>query len=204
MSENPRSFYTERIPAQFNRALERQEARGEDGRALLEDMRAVDGTLKVVVEGEDGGVFYLNIRGGRMAAGETAAHPPFLTLVHDQEAFPRLRDEAGESALGFLGGLAGLAGDMKLTRARLANLAGLEGAMRFTLTGTGGFSLLTHFGPGEPPEEAACSIAVDADAYRQLRSGELNPQDAFLGGHIRVDGDMQMAMQLALAALSPD
>jgi len=45
---------------------------------------------------------------------------------------------------------------------------------------------------------------VERSAYADLRSGRLNPQDAFLTGQIQVEGDLQLAMQLALAAVSPD
>ena len=199
----PQSFYTERIPAQFNKALDEQAALGEEGAALLADM-SITATLRVIVEGDQGGTFFLNLAEGRMAAGDDAAQPPFLTVVHDMQAFEVLEREAGDSALGFLGGLAGLAGEIKLTKTRIDNLAGLSGALRFELTGEGGFSLLTHFGADPIPEEPDCKISVEAEAYRQLQSGELNPQDAFMGGKINVEGDMQMAMQLALAALSPD
>ncbi|MGH0037612.1 MAG: SCP2 sterol-binding domain-containing protein [Myxococcota bacterium] len=200
----PRAFYTERIPAQFNRALDEQAGAGEQGAKLLEDMRAVNATLKVVVEAEDGGHFYLNVDNGRMEAGDRPARPPFLTLVHDAAAFERLEQEAGDSALGFLGGLAGMAGDIRLTRSRLANLENIQGSVGFEMVGDGGFSLVTHFGEGEPPSEPQCRISVQSEAYARLKSGELNPQDAFMGGQIDVEGDVQIAMQLALAILSPD
>ena len=41
-------------------------------------------------------------------------------------------------------------------------------------------------------------------SVRRLRSGALDPQTAFLNHQIVVEGDMQTAMQLALAAISPD
>jgi putative sterol carrier protein len=53
-----------------------------------------------------------------------------------------------------------------------------------------------------PPADTA--IRVDTEAYRELRAGKLDPQEAFLAGKIAVEGDMQKAMQLALAVLSPD
>ena len=60
------------------------------------------------------------------------------------------------------------------------------------------------FGSEPIADEPNCSISIDAEAYQKLRSGELNPQDAFMGGQINIEGDMQMAMQLALALMSPD
>ncbi len=72
------------------------------------------------------------------------------------------------------------------------------------MVGDGGFDLIAHFGEGEPAAEPATTITVEMAAYRQLQSGELNPQDAFLGGEIQVEGDMQAAMQLALTMMGPD
>ena len=131
----PASFYGERIPAQFNRALERQEARGEAGRRVYEAMCAVDATIRVDVEGAGGGTFYLNIRAGRMSADPRAAHAPFLTLLQDRRAFDRLASEAGDSALALLGGLAGIAGELSLTRARVERLRAVDGLVRFEVTG---------------------------------------------------------------------
>jgi len=200
----PASFYGERIPAQFNRALDRQEARGEAGRRLYEAMRAVDATIRVDVGGAGGGTFYLNIRAGRMSAEPRAAHAPFLTLIQDRRAFDRLAREAGDSALALLGGLAGIAGEIALTRARVENLRAVDGLVRFEVTGEDGFALGTHFGAAPVPAEPKARIRVDAAVYRELRSGALDPQLAFMNEQIVVEGDMRAAMQLALAAVAPD
>jgi hypothetical protein len=200
----PQSFYGERIPAQFNRALDHQQALGDAGRRVYDAMRAVDATIRVDVEGEGGGAFFLNIRAGRMSAGDGAAHPPFLTLIQDRRAFERLSREAGDSALALLGGLSGLAGEMKLTRARIENLCDVNGLVSFEVTGDDGFALRTHFGPDPVPAEPKTTITVDAQAYRDLRSGALDAQSAFMNQQILVEGDMQTAMQLALAAIAPD
>jgi SCP-2 sterol transfer family protein len=200
----PQSFYGDRIPAQFNRALERQRSLGEPGRRRYEAMRAVDATIRVEVEGPGGGTFFLNIRGGRMSAEATAAHAPFLTLIQDRRAFDRVSSEAGDSALALLGGLSGIAGELVLTRARVENLRAVDGLIRFEVTGEGGFVLGTHFGTAPVPTEPKTRISVDAESYRDLRSGALDPQSAFMNHQIRVEGDMSAAMQLALAAVAPD
>lgn len=200
----PQAFYTELLPARWNRALREQERAVEAAQRVLDGMRAVSATIRVEVEGEGGGTFYLNVHDGRMEPGDAPAQEPFLTLLQDRPGFQRLAAEAGDSPMAFLGGLSGLAGEMKLTQARLENLQGVRGCVRFEVTGPGGFALRTHFGAGPVPEADDTSITVDPDAYRKLRSGELEPQDAFMTGQIAVDGDMQLAMQIALAALAPD
>jgi len=164
----------------------------------------VDATIRVEIRGDGGGTFFLNFAGGLVSPGDAPAHPPVLTLVQERASFDRFAAEVGGSALGFLGALSGLAQDMRLTRARIDLLAGLAGSVRFEVRGDGGFALLTHFGARPPGTEPTTSIAVDRSAYRALRAGELNPQDAFLTGQIQVEGDLQLAMQLALAAMAPD
>ena len=203
-SATPERFYGERIPAQFNRALDGQQSLGEPGRRVYEAMRAVDATIRVDVEGPGGGTFFLNIREGRMRAEPTAAQAPFLTLIQDRRAFDRVSREAGDSALALLGGLSGIAGELKLTRARVQNLLRVDGLIRFEVTGDDGFAITTHFGTAPVPAEAKTRISVDSAVYRDLRTGVLDPQSAFMNQQIRVEGDMQAAMQLALAAVSTD
>lgn len=197
----PRAFFTERLPEQFNHALSKQEQAVAAAQKTLDGMRAVDATLRVIVDGE---AFHLDVEKGRMKSSAVPAHPPVLTLVLDRAAFGRVVAEAGDSAMGFLGGLSGLAGEMKLTKSRLENLRGVSGALRFQVDGADGFALTTHFGPGPLPEAPDTTLTVDTETYRELRAGSLDPQNAFMGGKIRVAGNMQLAMQLALAALSPD
>ena len=46
-------------------------------------------------------------------------------------------------------------------------------------------------------------LLSESDEAR-LRSGELDPQDAFLAGSIPIEGDEGLAIGLALAAMSPE
>ena len=65
-----------------------------------------------------------------------------------------------------------------------------------------GLSLILGCGAGEPREEPDCTLEVDGAVYEQLRSGAMDPQDAFMSGAVDLAGDLQMAMQLALAVMS--
>lgn len=202
----PEVFFRERFPAQMNRQLaEQQEALAAAQRAL-DGMRGVHASLRFDVLGPGGGTWYVNLAEGRATAGATPVHPPFLSIVLERADFEPLWREAGDNVLGFLGGVSGMGAPIKLTRSRVEQIGAVKGALLFELTGAGGFRLVAYLG-GEPPAEEtppATAIRVDAQAYRELRSGALQPQDAFLAGKIQVEGDMQLAMQLALAVLSPD
>jgi len=206
VSDVARAFYGEELPTQFNRLLDREIAsRGPDD-ALCRGLRAVDETLAVRIEqpDDDARDFFLNISAGRMSAGTRPARPPFLTLVHDAGALPALRAEAGDSAPGFLAGMAGLGGEMRLTRQRVEALKEIEGSIRLSLLGGDGFSLLGHFGAGPIPAQPDCALVVSEDVYRELRAARIDAQEAFMSGGIDVEGDLQIAMRLAVAVLSAD
>lgn len=196
----PQRFYRKELPGQFNRALDAQRALGEAGRRVYDAMRAANATIRVDVEGEGGGTFFLNIEAGRMSAGSEAAHPPFLTLLQDRRGFERMAGEAGDSAPALLGGLAGVGGELRLTRARIERLRALESLVLFEVTGDAGFALRSHFGSAPPPAAPSVSIRLDEQAYRELRSGALDAQTAFLEHRIQVTGNLETAFELALAA----
>ncbi len=200
---DPEVFYRERIPAQWNRRLDEQEQLGQEGREVFDGMKTVNATIRVDILDSDSS-YFLNISDGCMMAGEEAAHPPFLTLRQDRVAYERIAVEPGDSAMAMLGGLSCLAGGMRLTQRRVDNLADVQGLLKLVIRVDNGFELLTHFGTGPIPNKPAASITVDEQAYRELRSGALNPEEAFMDGRIAIEGDLQVAMQLALAAISPD
>jgi hypothetical protein len=206
MSEppDPRTFFCERFPAQLNRVLAEQEQAAAAAQRALEEMRAVEASIGLEVRGPGGGTWFVDVERGRSRAVDRPAHPPFLHIAIERAHFEPLWREAGDNVLGFLGGVSGMGAPIKLTRSRVEQIAALRGTLGFELTGEGGFRLLASLGGGEPSEPPQTSIRVDAEAYRELRRGALAPQDAFLAGKIAVDGDMQLAMQLALAILSPE
>jgi hypothetical protein len=201
---DPKTFFTERFPSQLNQLLAEQEHAAAAAQRALEGMRAVDASIGFEVRGAGGGRWFVDIAGGRSRPADAPAHPPFLHVAIERSDFERLWREAGDNVLGFLGGVSGMGAPIKLTRARVEQIAAAAGTLGFELVGEGGFRLLAQLGAGEPVEPPQTTIRVDTQAYRELRSGALAPQDAFLAGKIQVEGDMQLAMQLALAVLSPD
>ena len=208
LAEQARIFYRERVPEQFNRTLESQrEATRQDIEAagLLEEMEAVRTSIVVEVgDGESIDRHVFDIERGLMRAVETPAYEPFLILSHRLDDFENIRRECGHSLLGFLGALAGLPGEMRITSQRVRSLRELRGSLAFERVGSDGFTLYASFGIEAPESEPRTTIRLDDKVYGALRSGELDPQDAFMEGQIDIEGDMEMAIGLALAALSPD
>jgi hypothetical protein len=200
---DPRTYYTESIPAAFNRTLELQSKQSPEERRVYEDMIGVHASIHVEVRSAKSQHFYLNITAGRMAPGDAPSHEPFLTVILDRESVERVAQETGDSLTALLGALAGLDTDMKLTGKRVRDLAEVAGVIRFEVTGDAGFSVLTGLGAAARDEPDA-TIRMSVESYRELREGKLDLQSAFLDDAIHAEGDMQKVMQLAFAAVAPD
>ncbi|MBW2274679.1 MAG: SCP2 sterol-binding domain-containing protein [Deltaproteobacteria bacterium] len=207
---DPKRFYGERVPAQFNRTLEAQRRQseeageGSDAASVLHAMTAVNASILVVIREQGEERYALDVERGVMSPAAAPGREPFMTLVHDLESFRVLERESGDSILAFLGAIAGLGDEMRLTTRRVENLCAIAGTIRFERSGEDAFSLLAHFGFTPLAESPAATISLDAATYGELERGELEPQDAFLSGRVEVGGDLQVAIQLALAALAPD
>jgi hypothetical protein len=201
---DPRVFYTKTIPEDFNRSLDAQAALGESGRRVHEAMCALSATIRVDLVGDAAATVYLNIENGRMQAGDRPSHAPFARIVQDDTALRRLARETGGSLTALLGALAGLGGEMKLTRKRMLDLEAVDGLIHFEVAGDDGFVLLSHFGTGEMPATPDALIRMDEASYADMRAGRVDPQTAFLDDSIRTEGDMQKIMQVAFALVAPD
>lgn len=211
MSDRIADFYRHRVPVQYNATLEAQRAAAIDdpgAKALLGEMEAVRTSIVALVGDE---TFAYDVERGVMKGVTAPGRPPFLVLRHAREDFDALRTECGDSLLGFLGALAGLGDEMKITAQRVRSLRELAGGLRLVREGDGGFVLEAWFGvepdtsaPANGLPEPAATLRLDAVTYAQLRGGELDPQDAFLAGSIPIEGDEGLAIGLALAAMSPE
>lgn len=206
--EAQHSFYRDRVPEQFNAALSRQTESAEidpDAKRLLEEMRAVRTSVRVEVSWEgDPLIHRLDIDDGVMRPVDSALRSTFLILQHDLDQFPNLSQQCGASVLGFLGSMTGLGADMKLTSRRVRSLRELKGSLFFEVRGEEGFCLTASFGLDKGTAEPSAAIRMQPEIFDALRSGELDAQDAFFDEKIEVEGDMEIAIGIALAALSAD
>ena len=79
---------------------------------------------------------------------------------------------------------------------------GFEGTAKFVVEEEGAI-LIDEAGAREATgaEEAEVTMTADAETFRSILDGALNPTSAFMSGQLKVDGDMGAAMKLG-AALS--
>jgi hypothetical protein len=200
-------FYRERVPEQLNGALAAQRrlaSQDAEAARILEEMQAVRSSIVVEIE-EDGGLerFVYDIEGGEARLVDTPGRAAFLSLRHTSEDFEALRRECGDSLLGFLGSLVGLGDELRLTAGLVRRLHELEGVLTLDRSGADGFRLKACFGRDTAEPTARATIRIDEANWRALRSGDLDPQEAFWSERIEVTGDEGLAIGLALAAMAP-
>lgn len=75
---------------------------------------------------------------------------------------------------------------------------GFDGTAKFVIEGEGSI-MLDSDGARAGDEDAEVTMSADADTFRSILDGSLNPTAAFMGGRLAVDGDMGAAMRLAPA-----
>ncbi len=72
---------------------------------------------------------------------------------------------------------------------------GFDGTAKFVIEDEGSI-MLDESGARAGDEDADVTLSADADTFQAILAGDLNPTAAFMGGRLKVDGDMGMAMKL--------
>ena len=75
-----------------------------------------------------------------------------------------------------------------------------DGSVKFVVEDEGSI-MLDEAGVREGDGDADCTMKADAETFRGILDGDVNPTAAFMSGKLTVDGDMGQAMKLG-AALS--
>ncbi len=189
----PARFFTDWLPREFGSEF------GAGKRA------ASDITVAVDLEGDGGGQWVLDVRGGTLsvrAAGDSGPAPmvQLWQSVQDWRALAVGEDGANvdlappqASALDVL----------FVDPASRQILSAVKGTVRFEVTGYNGrtWGMLVKFGtqPGKTEQDA--TITVDAGTYADILARKLAPPEAYFSGKISLRGDTSLAMQLAMAML---
>lgn len=72
---------------------------------------------------------------------------------------------------------------------------GFDGTAKFVI-GDEGSIIVDSAGVRAGDDDADVTLTADADTFREILDGELDPTAAFMGGRLTVDGDMGLAMKL--------
>lgn len=77
---------------------------------------------------------------------------------------------------------------------------GFDGSAKFLIEGEGAI-VIDGAGvrAGSEADETDVTMSADAETFQEILAGELNPTTAFMGGRLKVDGDMGAAMKLGSA-----
>ena len=75
---------------------------------------------------------------------------------------------------------------------------GFDGVAKFVFQGEGAI-MVDSDGVRAGDEPADVTLTADADVFRAMLEGELNPTTAFMTGRLTIDGSMGLAMQLGAA-----
>lgn len=83
-----------------------------------------------------------------------------------------------------------------------SSLAGIEGSVLWVIEGPGGGKYAMIFSGGElkvvegDKPDATATVTVDMQTWKELMTGETNPQAAFMAGKVQISGDMSLLMQI--------
>lgn len=72
---------------------------------------------------------------------------------------------------------------------------GFDGSAKFQIEGEGGI-IIDSDGVRAGDDAADVTLSADADTFKAILAGELNPTTAFMTQKLSVEGDMGVAMRL--------
>jgi hypothetical protein len=189
---DPARFFTEWLPREFLSEF------GPGKRS------AADITVAVRLEGDGGGHWILEVKGGRMAPrpADAIGPEPLVSMrqsVRDWRALAVGEDGSIDLAPAHASPLDVLFVDPASRQIMQA----VKGTIRFEVTGYSGRTwwMVVKFGPQPEAAQPDATISVDVDTYAAMLARKLGPPEAYFSGKIRLAGDTALAMQLGMAML---
>lgn len=209
MSHNPLEFLRTDFPALFNQGVADLEAAAEAGsagaKARLEDVRGAHGAVALFVEGDNGGEVYLDTKDGKMRLLDSAPADDAvkLAIAGPGEALAMLLGEAEE------------AGELEEDSAKKRAVGTASKRLQDALgSDTMEFHVIAKDVPDldevkvrialnapKPPVEPKFTATISYDDLEAARDGEVNVQQLFMGGKLRMEGDYSRALQLGMQLL---
>ncbi|MGE4091121.1 MAG: SCP2 sterol-binding domain-containing protein [Candidatus Binatia bacterium] len=197
---SPEAFFTDKVAPQFRRRIDDLQRQIISLQQQIQERMSAQGTVRIVVEGDGGGIWHLNVSNGEMTVAAEPTFPPVMTVYQSRAYFDWAASMAADS------GLFGPSGrnQNELTKSRIERLQRIKGLLQFTITNLPDGSeqyFYIQLGDGERPATAQTVLTMKAEDMQKMARGEINPQMAFIGGIIKVTGDMALAMQFGAAMM---
>lgn len=208
MSTEPLHFLRDTAPLLFKKGIEALEgkAKGGDARATktLEGIRSVTGAAFFVADGA--GEVYLASKAGEISVSDTA---PDGIPVKFAVGFPA---EAAEMVLGEAAS-EGAIDDPRVAMgvAQVPNpdldamLAGKTLTCHLVIEDVpdlGNVTVRIGLNVDEPPANPGFTATLKYTDLEDLREGEINAQQLFMGGKLRMAGDYSVALQVAMGMMA--
>ena len=189
----PARFFTDWLPREFTSEF------GAGKRA------ASDITVAVDLEGEGGGRWVLDVRGGTLSVrGPGDQGPaPMVQLWQSVQDWRALAVGEDGANVDLAPPQASALDVLFVDPASRQILSAVRGTVRFEVTGYHGrtWGMLVKFGTQPGRGEPDATITVDAGTYAAILARKLAPPEAYFSGKISLRGDTSLAMQLAMAML---
>ncbi len=186
----PKTFFTSFLPSEYARL------RGEGIPA------PPDVCVAIHLEGDGGGTWALTLAGGELTVSEDSPDKADIAIkqsVADWRTFTlEVPGEGDQVALP-----EGVSLESLLVNPAIKQtLDTTNGTLRIQITEFEGRTLaadITFHGAAEPH----ATISIDAETAAAIRDGSLPAPQAFFAGKIVIEGDSAFAMQVAMAAMTP-
>jgi hypothetical protein len=188
----PHGFFTDWLPREFASEF------GAGKRT------ATDITVAIRLEGEGGGRWILDVKGGTLEVrAEGQAGPEPLVSLRQPVADWRALAAGEEGPVDLAPPQASPLDVLFVDPASRQIMSAVKGTVRFEVTGYNGRTWWMHVKFGTQPEADPpnATIAVDAETYAKMLARKMAPPEAYFSGKIVLRGDTALAMQLGMAAL---
>jgi hypothetical protein len=209
MHTEPIAFFTEDYPALFARGVAELDARAGAGdaraRAVVADVRAARGAVRLVFEGEGGGEVWLGVDGGVMRAEPRA---PTDLPVRIAVALPAAVARAGLRLLAERWATVDDRAPLAVVRGASAKVEKLLSKEKLCfhvvvadVPDVDTVTVRIAVGYPEIPAQPGFTAHLSYDDLEEVRRGALTPQQ-LLFKKIRFVGDASRAMSLAMSVVS--
>ena len=208
MTAEPIEFLHDQFPQLFARGVDALKRRADGGdesaQRVLADVTAVTGAASLHVDDEPPVV--LSAQEGTLSASRepAAAVPVKIAAAFPANAVQLLLGEAAKA--GALEDEEVAIGAARTASKRFEDaLAGQTMTCHVTLRGVpdlGDVMVRVGFNVTEPPSEPGFTTELDFGDLEAVQRGELTPQDLFLGGKLKMEGDYSLALQIAMQLLT--